>query len=90
MVTITDAAAVAENVKQRLGAGIQQVEERFEQGRKVIARGREAAEDELAAAVLHIRRHPLGTVATVAAAGAVVGGIVGFVLGRSSWCRARG
>jgi hypothetical protein len=82
MPTITDAAAVAENVKQRLGAGFQQIGEGIEQGRRAIVRGREAAEDGVAAAALRVRRHPIRTVAAVAAASALAGCIIGFVVGR--------
>lgn len=87
MATITDTAAVAEAVKQRFGAAFQNVEEGIGQGRRVFAKGRETVEDGVAAAALHVRRHPLRTVAFVAGAGAIVGCAVGFVLGRTPWSR---
>ena len=81
MPTITDAGAV-ETVKQRLGAGFHQIEEGILQGRRAIARGRGAAEDGVAATSLHIRRHPIRTVAVVAAAGALVGCVIGYAFSR--------
>jgi ElaB/YqjD/DUF883 family membrane-anchored ribosome-binding protein len=85
MQTVTDVAEVAGAIKQRLGSGLQQFEEKVEQGRRVITRGRHAAEDGVAAAVLQVRRHPLRTVAAATAAGALVGCVVGFACGR--WAR---
>jgi ElaB/YqjD/DUF883 family membrane-anchored ribosome-binding protein len=85
MVTLTDAAAVAETVKQRLGEGLKRVEEDIERGRRVIAKGREAAEEGVATAVLRVRRHPIRSVAIVAGAGAIVGCVIGFALGRRPW-----
>jgi ElaB/YqjD/DUF883 family membrane-anchored ribosome-binding protein len=82
MPTITDAGAVAETVKQRLGAGVHQIEAGIEQGRRAIARGRGAAEDGVAVASLHIRRHPIRTVAVVAAAGALLGCVIGYAFSR--------
>lgn len=82
MPTITDAGAVAENVKQRLEAGFHNIEAGIAQGRRAVARGRDAAEDGLAAASLHIRRHPIRTVALVAAASALFGCVIGFAASR--------
>jgi ElaB/YqjD/DUF883 family membrane-anchored ribosome-binding protein len=82
MPTIADATAVAEAVKERFDSGLRQIEQKVEQGRRVIARGREAAEDGVAAAALQVRRHPLRVVAGVTAAAAVIGCVVGFFLGR--------
>lgn len=90
MVTMNEAVAVGEAVKQRLGAGLQQFEEGLEHGRRVFARQREAAEDRITEAALHVRRHPIRSVALVAAAGAMLGCIVGFAVGRGPWCRSRG
>ena len=82
MRTLADAAAVSEAVKERLDSGLRQIEQKVEQGRRVIARGREAAEDGVAAAALQVRRHPLRVVAGVTAAAAVLGCVAGFFLGR--------
>lgn len=90
MRTVTEAVAAAEAVKERVGAGLRQfeegieqrVEQGVEQGRRVILKGRRAAEDGAAAAALEIRRHPLRTTAFAAFAGALVGCVAGFALGR--------
>ena len=82
MSTITEATAMAEAVKERFGSGLRQIEQKVEQGRRVIAKGRQAAEDGAAAAALQVRRHPLRIVAGVTAAAAVLGCIVGFAFGR--------
>lgn len=82
MPTLTEAAAVAQAVKERLDSGLQQFEDKVEQGRRVITRGRHAAEDGVAAAVLHVRRHPIRTVAAATAAGAFLGCVIGFAYGR--------
>lgn len=71
MRTVADTTAIAEAVKDT-----------YEQGRRVFAKGRQAAEEGMAAAVVNIRDRPLRVVATVAAAAAVVGCIVGFAFGR--------
>lgn len=71
MRTVTDTTAIADAVKDT-----------FEQGRRVFAKGRQAAEEGMATAVVNIRNRPLGVVATVTAAAAVVGCIVGFAFGR--------
>jgi ElaB/YqjD/DUF883 family membrane-anchored ribosome-binding protein len=82
MPTLTDVTTVADAVKERLDSGLRQIEQKVEQGRRVMARGREAAEDGVAAAALQVRRHPLRVVAGVTAAAAMLGWVVGFVLGR--------
>ena len=71
MRTVTDTMAIADAVKDTC-----------EQGRRVMAKGRQAAEDGMATAVVNMRRRPPGVVATVTAAAAVVGCIVRFALGR--------
>lgn len=82
MQTLTEVAEVAETVKQRFGSGLQQLEEKSEQGRHVIAKGRHAAENGVATAVREVRRHPLRFVAAATAIGAFVGGVIGFAWGR--------
>jgi ElaB/YqjD/DUF883 family membrane-anchored ribosome-binding protein len=81
MTTITDAAALAHTAKDRLDSGIQQFEEKVEQGRRVIAKGRRAAEDGVEATVSQLKRHPLRAVAAATAVGVLVG-CVGFAAGR--------
>lgn len=73
MRTVTDTMEIAGSVKDT-----------FEQGRRVFAKGRQAVEDGMTAAVVNIRNRPLRVVATVTAAAAVVGCIVGFAVGRCS------
>jgi len=82
MTTIAEATAMADAVKERFDSGVRQIEQKVEQGRRVIAKGRQAAEDGVAVATLQIRRHPLRIVAAVTAAAAVLGCIVGFAFGR--------
>jgi ElaB/YqjD/DUF883 family membrane-anchored ribosome-binding protein len=88
MTTITDGAALAHAVKDRLESGIQQFEEKVEQGRRAIARGRRAGEDGVEATVSQIKRHPLRAVAAVTAVGVLVGCVVGFAAGRCTRRRA--
>jgi ElaB/YqjD/DUF883 family membrane-anchored ribosome-binding protein len=82
MPTLTDATAIADVVKQRVDSGLRQIEQKVEQGGRAIAWGCEAAEDGVEAVGLQVRRHPLRVVAGVTAAAAVLGCVVGFVLGR--------
>jgi ElaB/YqjD/DUF883 family membrane-anchored ribosome-binding protein len=82
MTTIAEATAMVDAVKERLDSGVRQIEQKVEQGRRVMAKGRQAAEDGLASAALQVRRHPLRIVAGVTAAAAVLGCIVGFAFGR--------
>ena len=82
MTTIAEATAMADAVKERFDSGLRQIEQTVEQGRRVIAKGRQAAEDGVAAAALQVRRHPLRIVAGATAVAAVLGCIVGFAFGR--------
>ena len=82
MATITDAVDVVQAVRERLDSGVQQFEEKLEQGRRLIAKGRRAAEEGVDDAVLQIRRHPIRFVAAATAIGALVGCVVGFAAGR--------
>ena len=84
MPTLADATAVAEAVKERFDSGLRQIEQKVEQGRRVIAKGRQVAEDGVAATALHVRRHPLRDVAAASAIGALVGCVIGFACGRST------
>jgi ElaB/YqjD/DUF883 family membrane-anchored ribosome-binding protein len=90
MRTLTEEAEAATNaVRERFGAGLRQFEENVEQrlheGRRVVEKGRRAAEDGIAAATREIRRHPLQATAFAAFAGALAGCIAGFAYGR--WVR---
>lgn len=81
MATIADATKTVEAIKERLSPALETLDENVRQGRRLIVRGRHAAEDAVAAAALQVRRHPLSTVVIVAGAGAFAGGVLGFVLG---------
>ena len=82
MRTVTEAAAIADAVKERLDSGVRQIEQTVEHGRRVVATGRQAAEDRVAAAAVQVRRHPLRVVAGAAVTAAVLGCVVGFAFGR--------
>jgi hypothetical protein len=71
MRTLADATAIADAVKETI-----------EQSRRVVARGRETAEDGIAAAVHQVRRHPVRVVAAATAIGALAGCVIGFAWGR--------
>lgn len=82
MPTIAEATVMAEAVKERFDTGLRQIEQKVEQGRRVIAKARNAAEDGVAATVQHVRRHPLRDVAAATAVAALVGCAIGFAFGR--------
>ena len=84
MPTLTEATAMAGAVKERFDSGLRQIEQKVEQGRRVIAKGRQVAEDGVAATALHVRRHPLRDVAAATAIGALVGCVIGFACGRGA------
>jgi ElaB/YqjD/DUF883 family membrane-anchored ribosome-binding protein len=70
-----------EAAKERVSPVLDRLDETIRQGRRVIVRGRHAAEDATAAATLKIRRHPVSAVTIAAGAGIVLGAVVGFGLG---------
>lgn len=82
MPTIAEASAMAEAVKERFDSGLRQIEQKVDQGRREIAKARNAAEDRVTATVQHVRRHPLRDVAAATAIGALVGCAIGFAFGR--------
>jgi hypothetical protein len=79
MSVMSDTAAAVEGVKERLGTSF---EENVRHGRRAVVRAQHAAEDSAAAVVLQVRRHPLSALAVAVAAGALVGGLIGFACAR--------
>jgi len=86
MLPVTGAAAIADALKERWAPAIEDVEEGIRRGRHLIARGRHAAEDGLATSTMSVRRHPLRSVALAVSAGALLGGVLGFVFARRGRC----
>jgi ElaB/YqjD/DUF883 family membrane-anchored ribosome-binding protein len=80
----TPAATNVEGIKERLTPALDALDETMRQGRRVLVRGQHAVEDAATAAVVKIRRRPLRTVMIAVLAGAFVGGLTGYGLGRLS------
>jgi ElaB/YqjD/DUF883 family membrane-anchored ribosome-binding protein len=70
-----------EALNERLGPALDKLDETIRQGRRVMVRSRDAAEDAAAAAVLRVRRRPGSALMMAAVVGALVGALVGFGLG---------
>jgi ElaB/YqjD/DUF883 family membrane-anchored ribosome-binding protein len=81
MATISEATEAVEAIKERLSPALETLDENVRRGRRLVVKGRHAAEDAAAAATLQVRRHPLGTVLVAAGAGALMGGLIGLALG---------
>ena len=73
--------ATVEAVRERLAPVLDTLDETVRQGRRMVVRGRHAAEDAAAAAALLVRRRPLGAVVLAAGLGAFVGAAIGFAAG---------
>jgi ElaB/YqjD/DUF883 family membrane-anchored ribosome-binding protein len=77
-----------EAIRERLTPALDTLQDTMRQGRHTLVRGRHAAEDAAASAARSIRRRPLGATAVAAAAGvlvgAVIGGAFGWLAGRRS------
>ena len=58
------------------------VSENVRDVRRAVAAGRHAVEDCADAATLQVRRHPLVSLGIAAGVGMLVGGVIGFVVGR--------
>ena len=82
MSPLTEIAATADAIKQRLGPAVNEFDERVRQGKRVVTRAQHAAEDGVDAAVTQIRRHPLRAVAIAGGVGAFVGAVFGLVWSR--------
>jgi ElaB/YqjD/DUF883 family membrane-anchored ribosome-binding protein len=83
MSLMTETAAAAEAVKERLSTAREQLEESMRKGRRVVVRAQHAAEDGTAAVGLQVRRHPLSAIALAVTAGAVAGALIGCALARA-------
>jgi ElaB/YqjD/DUF883 family membrane-anchored ribosome-binding protein len=86
MSVMTEAATVAGAAKARVGTALERLEENARKSRRAVVRVQHAAEDRAAAVALQVRRHPLSTLAVAVAAGALVGGLIGFAVARVA-CR---
>ena len=82
---ISGTPAAVEAIKERLEPAFETFEENVRQGRRLFVEGRHAAEDAVAAASLQFRRRPMIAVVAAVATGALLGSVLGFVLG--SRCR---
>ena len=74
----TEATTAGEVLRERLMPALDTLEGTMRQGRRMLIRGRHAAEDAAAGAVLQIRRRPL---IAIVGAGVLVGAVAGFALG---------
>jgi ElaB/YqjD/DUF883 family membrane-anchored ribosome-binding protein len=81
MATIADATEAVEAIKERLSPALETLDENVRRGRRLIVKGRHAAEDAAAATALQVRQHPFGTVVVAAGAGAFIGCLLGLALG---------
>ena len=79
MSPLTEVAAKADVLKQRLGPVLDEFDETVRQAKRVVTRAQHAAEDGVGAAVTQIRRHPLRAVAISAGIGTFVGAAFGLV-----------
>ena len=82
MSPLTEVAAAADAIKQRLGPAVDEFDERVRQAKRVITRVQHAAEDGVGSTVTQIRRHPLRAVAIAGGIGAFVGAAFGFAWSR--------
>jgi ElaB/YqjD/DUF883 family membrane-anchored ribosome-binding protein len=70
-----------EAVAERLNPALESLEEKMRGARRAMTHGRHATEDLAADAALHVRRHPLASLAMAGAAGAVAGLLFGLAIG---------
>lgn len=82
MSPLTEVAATADAIKQRLGSACSEFDERVRQAERVITHAQHAAEDGVDATVIQIRRHPLRAVAIATGVGAFVGAAFGLAWNR--------
>lgn len=79
MNTTVESARAA--VTDRLAPALDSLEQHVHDARRVVARGRRAAENLVEDTTRRIRRRPLRSMAVAASAGALVGCLIGVVLG---------
>lgn len=80
MATVTESAAKA--VRDYAEPVRAAVEENLRDVRRAVVAGRYAVEDCAAETALQIRRHPFVALGVVAGIGTLVGGLIGFTIGR--------
>ena len=82
MSPLTEVAATADAIKQRLGAARSEFEEGVRQAERVMTRAQRAGEDAVDATVTQIRRRPLQAAAIAPGVGAFVGAAFGLAWSR--------
>jgi ElaB/YqjD/DUF883 family membrane-anchored ribosome-binding protein len=82
MSPLTEVAAAADAIKQRLGSARSDIDKRVRQAERVFTHAQHTAEDGVDAAVTQIRRHPLRAVAIATGVGAFVGAAFGLAWNR--------
>jgi ElaB/YqjD/DUF883 family membrane-anchored ribosome-binding protein len=87
MVRLIEAEAAVEAIQERVAPALDTLDETMRQGRRAFVRGQHAAEDAAAAATLIVRRRPLSALMIAAGAGALAGGLIGFVVGWLTRCK---
>jgi ElaB/YqjD/DUF883 family membrane-anchored ribosome-binding protein len=75
-------AETAEEAARLRNAVVAAIEDGIEDARRLAKRGRNIAEDVMDDAETTVRHHPLSTVGAATLGALVVGGVVGFLLGR--------
>ena len=82
MAMMTEKITAKEVIKDRLTPALETFRARKREAKRAILDGRHAAEDFIAETALQVRRQPLHALAIAAAAGALVGCLIGFAVGR--------
>lgn len=77
----TNIEATKETVREHLKPALEAVEVNVRDARRAVEHGRRAAEDFIDDTTLQVRRHPFGSIALAATAGALTGCVLGFALG---------
>ena len=75
-------AETAEEAARLRDAVIHAIEDGIEDARRVAKRGKNIATEMIDDAEANVRHHPLGTVGVATLGAFIVGGLVGFLLGR--------
>lgn len=75
-------AETAEEAARLRDAVVHAIEDGIDDARRLAKRGRKTAEEMIEDAESGVRRHPLTTVGVATLGAFVIGGVVGFLLGR--------
>ena len=75
-------AETAEEAARLRNMVVEAIEDGIDDARRMAKRGKNIAEDMIDDAETSVRRHPLSTVGAATLGAFVVGGLVGFLLGR--------